>query len=148
MIVSLGRVDVGYFVYFLMLAILKSWVEHTLVSCRVCDQAPNQIFALQSAVQSLEQHCFSAHPKNTCVAVEYMLCLVAQSCCTFCGPIDCSPPGSSSMGFSRQECGVGCHALLQGISPTEGSNPGLPHCRWILYHLSHQGSLYMFSVEV
>ena len=35
--------------------------------------------------------------------------------------------------------GVGCHALLQGIFPTQGSNPGLPHCRWILYHLSHQG---------
>ena len=36
--------------------------------------------------------------------------------------------------------GVGCHALLPGIFPTQGSNPGLPHCRWILYHLSHQGS--------
>ena len=31
-------------------------------------------------------------------------------------------------------------ALLQGIFPTQGSNPGLPHCRWILYHLSHHGS--------
>ena len=36
--------------------------------------------------------------------------------------------------------GVGCHALLQGIFPTQGSNPGLTHCRWILYLLSHQGS--------
>ena len=36
--------------------------------------------------------------------------------------------------------GVGCQALLQGIFPTQGSNPGLLHCRWILYHLSHQGS--------
>ena len=36
--------------------------------------------------------------------------------------------------------GVGCHALLQGIFPTQGSNPGLPHCWWILYHLNHQGS--------
>jgi len=33
-----------------------------------------------------------------------------------------------------------CHALLEGIFPTQGSNPSLPHCRWILYHLSHQGS--------
>ena len=31
-------------------------------------------------------------------------------------------------------------SLLQGIFPTQGSNPGLPHCRWILYQLSHQGS--------
>jgi len=36
--------------------------------------------------------------------------------------------------------GVGCHALLQGIFPTQGSNPALPHCRQILHHLSHQGS--------
>ena len=35
---------------------------------------------------------------------------------------------------------VGCYALLQRIFLTQGSNPGLPHCRWILYHLSHQGS--------
>ena len=32
---------------------------------------------------------------------------------------------------------VGCYALLQGIFPTWGSNPGLLHCRWILYRLSH-----------
>ena len=36
--------------------------------------------------------------------------------------------------------GVGTHSLLQGISLTQGSNPGLPHCRQILYYLSHQGS--------
>ena len=36
--------------------------------------------------------------------------------------------------------GVGCHFLLQGIFPTQGSNVGLPHCGQILHHLSHQGS--------
>ena len=36
--------------------------------------------------------------------------------------------------------GVGCHAFLQGIFLTQGPNPGLLHCRQILYHLSHQGS--------
>ena len=36
--------------------------------------------------------------------------------------------------------GVGSHSLLQGIFPTQGSNPGLPHCRRILHQLSHQGS--------
>ena len=34
--------------------------------------------------------------------------------------------------------GMGCHALLQGIFPTQRSNPGLPHGKRILYHLSHQ----------
>ena len=39
-----------------------------------------------------------------------------------------------------QYIGVGSLSLLQGIFPTLGSNPGLPHCRQILYQLSHQGS--------
>ena len=49
-----------------------------------------------------------------------------------------APP---SMGDSPgKNTGVGCHALFQGILPTWGSNSGLPHCRQILYHLSHQRS--------
>ena len=36
--------------------------------------------------------------------------------------------------------GVGSHSLLHGIFPTQGSNLGLPHCRQILYQLSHQES--------
>ena len=44
--------------------------------------------------------------------------------------------------------GVGCHFLLQEIFPTQGSNPGLPHCGQTLYHLSHQGSSLMDSVNV
>ena len=35
---------------------------------------------------------------------------------------------------------VDCHALFQGIVPTQGSNPGLPHCQQILYRLNYQGS--------
>ena len=42
-----------------------------------------------------------------------------------------------------QNTGVGSLSLLQGISPTQGSNPGLPHCGWTLYHQSHKGSLYL-----
>ena len=69
------------------------------------------------------------------------MCLVAQLCLTLCDPTDCSPPGSSVHGDSPgKKTGVGCHALLQRIFPTQGSNPGLPHCKQILCHLSHQGS--------
>ena len=39
-----------------------------------------------------------------------------------------------------QNTGVGSRSLLQGTFPIQGSNPGLPHCRWILYHLSQEGS--------
>ena len=42
-----------------------------------------------------------------------------------------------------QNTGVGCLSLLQGIFPTQGLNPGLLHCGWILYQLSHKGSPYM-----
>ena len=34
-------------------------------------------------------------------------------------------------------------SLLQGILPTQGSNPGLPHCRWFLYQLSHKGNVWV-----
>ena len=37
----------------------------------------------------------------------------------------------------RKNTGAGCHALLQGVFPTQRSNLGLPHCRQILYHLNH-----------
>ena len=52
------------------------------------------------------------------------------------------------MGFSRQENGVGCHFLLQGIFPTQGLNPGLPHCGWVLYQLSYQGTLKQVKQQV
>ena len=42
--------------------------------------------------------------------------------------------------YPGKNTGVGCHFLLQGIFLTQGSNPGLLHCRQILYHLSHQRS--------
>ena len=74
-----------------------------------------------------------------------MLYLVAQWCPTLCDPMDCSPPGSLVRGDSPgKNTRVGCHVLLLGIFPTQGLNPGLPHCRHILYHLSHQGSIYIF----
>ena len=69
------------------------------------------------------------------------VCLVAQSCLTLCNPMDFSLPGSSVCGNClSKNTRVGCHALLQGILPTQGSNPAFLLCRWILYHLSHQNS--------
>ena len=44
---------------------------------------------------------------------------------------------------------MGTQSLLQGIFATQGSSPGFPHCRWILYHMSLQGSpetIYTYSV--
>ena len=47
-----------------------------------------------------------------------------------------------------QNTGVGSLSLLQGIFPAQGSNPGLPHCRRILYQLSHQGSPYILYTDI
>ena len=65
---------------------------------------------------------------------------VTQSCLTLWDLMNCSPPGSSVHGISRENTGVGSHSLLQGIFPTQALNSGLLHCRRLLYHLSHQGS--------
>ena len=77
--------------------------------------------------------------------------LAAQSCPTL--RQHGGPPVSSVHGDSSgKSTGVGCHALFQGILPTQGLNPGLPYCRQILSGLSHQGSprilkwvVYLFS---
>ena len=72
-----------------------------------------------------------------CCAV---LCLVAQPC-LFATSRTVAHQDVSVHGDSPgKDTGVGCHALLQGTFPTQGSNPGLPHCRRILYCLSYQGS--------
>ena len=54
------------------------------------------------------------------------MCSVAQLCPTLCDSMDCGLPGSSDHGISQaKNTEVGCHFLLQGIFPTQGSNPHL-----------------------
>ena len=87
----------------------------------------------------MEDNCFT-------ILCWFLLCVraceVAYSCPALCDPMDCSLPGSPVPGDSPgKNTGVVCHALLQEIFPNQELNPGLLHCRWILCHLSHQGSL-------
>ena len=71
------------------------------------------------------------------IKLSYERVLVAQSCLTLCdpglGPARLLCPQNSP----RKNTGVGSHFLLQGISPIQGQNLGLLHCRQILYSLSH-----------
>ena len=68
----------------------------------------------------------------------YFKVLGAQSCLTLCDPMDCSLAGSSVHGDSPgRNTGMGCHAHLQGIFPTQGSNLGLPNCRQIILPHNH-----------
>ena len=62
----------------------------------------------------------------------------SQSCPTLCNPIECNPPGSSVHGiFQARILEWVAVSSSRVIFPTQGSNPGLPHCRQILNHLSH-----------
>ena len=61
----------------------------------------------------------------------------------FSTPMDCSLPGSSVQGILQARIlrfASPWDLPNPGIFPTQGSNLGLPHCRWVLYHVSHQGS--------
>ena len=69
-----------------------------------------------------------------------MCVLDAQWWSTLCDPMDCNSRLLCPWDSPGKNTGVGCHALLQGIFPSQGSNLDLLHCRQILYHLSHQGS--------
>ena len=78
------------------------------------------------------------------LACSYLECVCAKSllsCLTLFDPMDCSPPGSSVHGDSPgKKTGVGCHALLQGIFPTQGLNQ---HLLWVLHW--QVGSLSLMS---
>ena len=73
-----------------------------------------------------------------------MFMLAAKSCPTLCHPMDCSLPGSSVCGIHQARILEWVnHCLLHRIFLAPGSDLGLPHCRQILYRLSHQGSPYI-----
>ena len=65
---------------------------------------------------------------------------VAQSCLTLCDLVDYSLPGSLVHRTFQQKYWSGLLFILLGIFPSQGSNPGLPHCRLMLYPLSYQRS--------
>ena len=69
--------------------------------------------------------------------------LVTQSCLTLCNPTNCKPPGSSVHGILQTRIREWGHFILQEIFPTQGLNPGLLHCREILYCLSHEKRSYL-----
>ena len=70
---------------------------------------------------------YSACPSSTLIETESESEVVSDSL---------QPCGLCPWDFPGRSTGVGCHFLLQGIFQTQGSNPGLPHCRQTLYHLT------------
>ena len=127
----------------------SSWKAHTnthvtMSPCRTIIQHNHglKLFTFQALKSCwtilMQTTLFSRYVGVVCVCV---CVLVIRLCPTFSDAMDWSLPGSSVHGRSPgKNTGVGCHSLLQGSFPTQGSNPGLSRCRQILYHLSHQGS--------
>ena len=80
-------------------------------------------------------------------------CAQPLSCVWLCDPVDCSPPGSSVHGDSPgKNTGIGCHALLQSIFPTQGPNlcllQLLRESRWILCHWATWEALVEIYTEI
>ena len=111
---------------------------------------------------SLLQSCFTTVPgfidsiislRTTlcvcaCVCVCVCVCMNSQSYPTVCDPMECILLGPSVHG---KNIGVGCHFLLQGIFPTQGSNSCLlVSCidRWIIYHCTTWEALILTSLSV
>ena len=69
-----------------------------------------------------------------------LCCFSVAKLCLTVTPCTAAHQAPLNLGIPGKDSGVGCHALLQGIFPTQGLNPGLLQCRQILYRLSHQGS--------
>ena len=98
----------------------------------------SRIFTYLSSVLSPKFGIKNLHESESCSVVSDSLWL----------------QGLYAMEFSREEYWCGSLPLLLGIFPTQGSNPGLLHCGWILYQLSHKGSprilewvAYLFSIR-
>ena len=70
-----------------------------------------------------------------------VLCIVTQLCLTLCDPMDYSPPGFSAHGILQARTLEWVVMPSSGVLTTQGLNPCFLHCRQILHHLSHQGSL-------
>ena len=110
-------------------------VAHRLRFSMACETFPDQRLNTRLLHWQLDSLPLSQQGSLCCAVFS------CQSCQALCNPMDWSPPGSSVHGDSPgQNTGVGGHAFLRGIFSTQGLNTGLLHCRWILYHLSHQGN--------
>ena len=127
-VVNQSNTDQVYSIFkYLKTAIMSSFSEpsHSLASyCRMF-----------WSVSMYFGNVFCERDTTICMKVKV---IVAQSCLTLCDPMDCSLPGSSVHAILQARI-LECIAMpsSRGFFPTQGSNPGLLHCRRILYHLSH-----------
>ena len=100
--------------------------ERLLISQRLFPAGRSELGLFKAQHKSIVGN-IQPQPVGSCLIGLVREC-VLQSCLTLCDPMDCSPPGSSVHGDSPgKNTGVGRHALLQRLFPTQGLNPRLLH---------------------
>ena len=132
--------------------ILKSSVSYLMFICQSMSLFCFSYFLFPPSPFSLFVFSCSESITYTCYSSTLVFIIVFALCMCVC--VSCSVMSDSLQShelyptrllcpwdFPGKNTGVGCHALLQGIFPTQGSNLGLLDCRQTLYCLSHQGSL-------
>ena len=112
--------------------------------CSGCHFLVQRIFPIQGSNLCLlhwQADSFSTEPPRKPQRMECACVLSCFSCVQlFVTQWTIAHQAPLSLGFSRQEYWSGLPCPPPGDLPNQGSNPHLPHCRWILYHLSYQGS--------
>ena len=73
--------------------------------------------------------------------VKQLKVLVIQLCPALCDAVDCNCQAPLSMEFPGKNTGVGFHSLLQGLFSTQESNPGVLHCKRVLYCIATRKAL-------
>ena len=118
---------------FCVYLLIYSVVQFCLIIISVLESGCLWRFLLNS-LSSLDSAKFLFHVFRDSIVL-WMCMLVTQLFLTPCNPMDCSPAGSSAHGILQAIIleWVAIHSLLQGIFPTQGLNPGLLHCRYILF---------------
>ena len=107
---------------------LLFWYWAVCVASIFCTLIPWQLFSFAIIFSHPEGCLFILFIVSFAVhkILSLIMCSVTQSCLALCNPLDCSPQGFSVHGISQTIIlGVGCHFLLQGIFPAQGSNGNL-----------------------
>ena len=123
-------ISVNSFCYRVHLVSFISQIIFFISTISILEETPSPI-AMPSEDRSSRQHLEWTLPET--------MCLVTQSCLTICDPMDCRGL-LFAWEFFRPEYWGGSPFPSPGDLCNPGLNPGLLHCRWILYQLSHQRS--------
>ena len=111
----------------------KSWYQWDLPQTHTKIHEPKVFDNLWQFEGLLKNIPIWKKKKTQCLHFTTLKVKVAQSCQTLFDPMDCTVHGISRSGYWKGSC-----SLLPDIFPTLGLNTDLPHCRWILYQLSHR----------